>query len=72
MEEEDMTCPILKGELKPCPFCGCIIEGEQPYVDDFDTDDDYWVIKCGYCNAMIYDNLDRNEVIRKWNQRARI
>ena len=53
--------------LKPCPFCGHKINN-QPYWDDFESADDYWVISCPYCGAMIYDQ-EKNVVIDLWNQR---
>lgn len=56
-------------ELKPCPFCGHKISGNQPYWDDMDTYDVYWIIRCGYCGALIFDE-DKNTVIRSWNTRA--
>lgn len=56
-------------ELKPCPFCGHKIEGRQPHWSPMETDDDYYVIKCGYCGAMIYDE-DYDTVIILWNRRA--
>lgn len=55
-------------DLKPCPFCGKAITGNQPYWDDFDTDDVYYVIRCGYCGAMIFSD-DRTETIESWNRR---
>ena len=55
-------------ELKPCPFCGHKISA--PYWEDFGTDDSYYVIECGYCGAMMYDN-DEDEVVDLWNSRVR-
>lgn len=55
-------------ELKPCPFCGKAITGNQPYYETFDTDDDYYVIRCAYCSAMIFRE-DRTETIEAWNRR---
>ena len=56
-------------DLKPCPFCGRKIEGKQPYWDPMDSDDDYYIIRCGYCGAMMYED-DPDAVIASWNRRA--
>lgn len=56
-------------ELKPCPFCGCKIEGKQPYWTPMETDDDYYAIKCRKCNALIFDE-DYDTVITLWNRRV--
>lgn len=56
--------------LKPCPFCGKRILGRQPRYDPLGTDDDYYVIQCDYCGAMIYDD-DEKTVIELWNRRAK-
>lgn len=55
-------------DLKPCPFCGGKINNQQPYWDDFGSDDDYWVISCPFCGAMIYDQ-EKDYVIALWNTR---
>lgn len=57
-------------ELKPCPFCGHEITGKQPYADDLDTCDMYYIIKCGYCGATIYSD-NRKETIETWNRRVK-
>lgn len=51
--------------LKPCPFCGhkAICDCEYP------EDDEYWVVKCGYCCAMTYSD-DKKDAIRLWNTRV--
>lgn len=56
-------------ELKPCPFCGHKIPENQPFWDDFDSDDVYYVIKCGWCGVMMYDQ-DKDELISNWNERV--
>lgn len=56
--------------LKPCPFCGCEIKDRQPYWDDLDTDDDYYVIRCPRCLVMMYDE-DYETVIENWNKRVK-
>ena len=56
-------------ELKPCPLCGCLVDGEQPYLDSGgDHGNDYWIIQCFHCKLMIY-NQDKDKVIESWNRR---
>lgn len=54
-------------ELKPCPFCGHEVKG--PVLEDWDSADDYWVIRCGYCGGMMYDQV-RWVVVDSWNTRV--
>ena len=53
-------------ELKPCPFCGskCINIITVRMIKP-----DYWVAKCDYCGANVYD-IDEEEVIKTWNKRV--
>lgn len=56
-------------DLKPCPFCGHKITGNEPHWDDLGTDDDYYVIRCHFCMVLMYDETPEL-VIEKWNKRA--
>lgn len=68
-KQGDMIVRIRMADLKPCPFCGHEITGEQPYWDDMDTCDDYWIIRCGYCGANVFSD-DKLETIEAWNRRV--
>jgi len=55
--------------LKPCPFCGCVIGSNQPFMSDLGTGEDCYVIQCDECHGMYYDR-DKDEAIRGWNRRV--
>jgi len=55
-------------DLKPCPFCG---HDAMIGAEDLDTYDMYWVIRCGYCGAMMYDDSeDKSWIVERWNKRT--
>ncbi|WII07012.1 Lar family restriction alleviation protein [Methanomassiliicoccales archaeon LGM-RCC1] len=57
-------------DLKPCPFCGHDV---TIYEDDLETDNLFWVIRCGWCNAMIYDDCeDKEQIVERWNRRVEV
>lgn len=55
--------------LKPCPFCGNInLEIAQP---KFPVGIIEWYVDCiGECQAMIFNQGTKEEIIEKWNKRV--
>ena len=56
----------MSEELKKCPFCGA---DSDISVQDYDTEDPYYVVACTNCNMAHSSSDDENVAIRNWNDR---
>lgn len=60
--------------LKTCPFCGCVIGDNQPFITEREVGYDLYssvhAIQCDECGVIMYGET-REEVIKKWNRRAK-
>ncbi|MGF0036490.1 Lar family restriction alleviation protein [Victivallis vadensis] len=56
----------MSEKLKPCPFCGA---DSDISVQDYDTEDPYYVVACTNCNMAHSSSDDENVAIRNWNDR---
>lgn len=55
----------MKGELKPCPFCGSL-----KYVGVFLHNTKGFVVRCVSCGARVGYYETRKEAVDTWNKRT--
>lgn len=55
----------MSEELKKCPFCGA---DPDISVQDYDTEDPYYVVACTNCNMAHSSSDDEDVAIRNWNR----
>ena len=67
MSEEKSKNVKKNQNLKLCPFCGHEAKLGFAWIGDID---EYHIVQCGYCGALVYSDQDEAEVIRNWNRRV--
>jgi len=66
MNEENVTNPLERLVIKPCPFCG----GEDIHEDTTLLEETYHICGNDKCRAFGPVGETRQEAIEAWNKRA--
>ena len=69
-KDDEKACPVERGVIKPCPFCG----DKSPEIMDDGDDFDTYVV-CGFCGARGEWATGQHKEATKlaiefWNRRA--